>query len=461
MKTIAIAGASGFIGRWFIDQYKHKYKFIALSRRKVVDQSDPQVEWRQADMYSLTSTEKALKGADYAFYLVHSMMPSTRLNQGSFEDTDLILADNFARAAEKNELEQVIFIGGILPKDKNFSPHLRSRYEVELTLGARKTPVTTLRAGLIVGPGGSSFTIIEKLVSRLPIMGCPSWTLTKSQPIALRDVLKILDYCIGYKEAYHKAIEIGGRDILSYKSMLQTTARLMGKKRWIFPFPIFSIGLSKAWVGLFSDSSLTFVSPLVESLKHELIAEPHPLLEKIEIEYMSFNDAVKDSLENKVAIPEVPRSQVADANLKRKLKNTVRSVQRLANPMGKDAFWVAQKYTQWLPRFMRYFIRARVDKDENVSFHLLNFDMALLKLDFVKERSTTDRQLFMINGGLLTQKDGKGWLEFRNVLHKKYVMAAIHEFVPMLPWFIYVNTQAIIHLWVMNSFNRYLKKYMV
>ncbi|MGB0526093.1 MAG: NAD-dependent epimerase/dehydratase family protein [Flammeovirgaceae bacterium] len=459
MKTIAIAGASGFIGRWFIDRYKHKYKFIAISRRKVVQQEDAHVEWRQADLYSLTSTEKAIAGADFGIYLVHSMMPSTRLNQGSFEDTDLILADNFARAAEKQQLEQIIFIGGILPNDLTLSPHLRSRYEVELTLGARKTPLTSLRAGLIVGPGGSSFTIVEKLVRRLPIMGCPSWTLSKSQPIALQDVLTILDFCIGNEAAYHQTIDMGGNDILNYKEMLQITARLMGKKRWIFPLPIFSIGLSKAWVGLFSDSSLTFVSPLVESLKHELIATPHPILEQLAINYLSFEDAVRDALANKAAIPSIPSSEKVNAQRIRKEKNTVRSVQRLANPMQKGALWVARRYTQWLPSFMSYFIRAKVDQHDNVSFHLLHFKWALLKLTFVKERSGEDRQLFMINGGVLANKEGKGWLEFRNVLQNKYVMAAIHEFIPTLPWFIYLSTQAILHLWVMNSFNRYLKKY--
>lgn len=457
METIAIAGASGFIGRWFIDQFKHKYKFIAISRRKVIEATDPHVEWRQADLYSLTSTQNALAGADYAIYLVHSMMPSTRLNQSSFEDTDLILADNFARAAEKHQLKQLIFIGGILPdKSEELSPHLRSRYEVELTLGARKTPFTALRAGIIVGPGGSSFTIIEKLVGRLPMMGCPNWTLSKTHPIALRDVLTILDLCIGNEDAYNEAIEVGGPDVLSYKEMLVTTAQLMGKKRLIFPLPIFPIGLSKAWVGFFSDSSLTFVAPLVESLKHELIATPHPLLEKANIDYLSFEDAVKDALENKDLIPELPKREKTGPV---KHRNTVRSVQRLVNPVGKDATWVAKRYTQWLPDFLKSFIQAKVDEDENVSFHLLGTKLPLLQLCFVKERSGADRQLFTISGGLLAKKDGRGWLEFRNVLNQKYVMAAIHEFVPTLPWYIYVNTQAIIHLWVMNSFNAYLKRH--
>jgi len=173
--TIAIAGATGFIGRWFIDRYKHKYHIVALSRKIMKPTEEDSVEWRVLDMYSLSSTTAALKGADYALYLVHSMQPSTRLNQGSFEDTDLLLADNFARAAEANGLKQIIFLGGILPdKGEQFSRHLRSRHEVEQTLRAKSVPLTSLRAGIIVGPGGSSFRIVEKLVNRLPVMISPN-----------------------------------------------------------------------------------------------------------------------------------------------------------------------------------------------------------------------------------------------------------------------------------------------
>jgi len=91
MHTIAIAGATGFIGRWFIERYSKTFKIIALSRSDVKSTAYPEVEWRKADLYSLSSTTKALEGADFALYLVHSMQPSTRLNQGSFEDTDLLL----------------------------------------------------------------------------------------------------------------------------------------------------------------------------------------------------------------------------------------------------------------------------------------------------------------------------------------------------------------------------------
>tara|TARA_B110000008_G_scaffold24416_1_gene22065 strand:+ start:124 stop:660 length:537 start_codon:yes stop_codon:yes gene_type:complete len=168
-KTIAIAGATGFIGQWFIEKYKHEYNIIALSRNKIKYPDSTDINWKQVDLYSISSTTKALQGADIAIYLVHSMMPSTRLNQGNFEDTDILLADNFSRAAQDCNLKQIIYVGGILPKDDHtISKHLKSRYEVEKTLGSRNTPLTSIRAGIIIGPNGSSFRIVQQLVKNLP-----------------------------------------------------------------------------------------------------------------------------------------------------------------------------------------------------------------------------------------------------------------------------------------------------
>jgi len=185
-KKLAVAGATGFIGRWFIETYKDKYDIIALSRKKVTPSPNSDIEWRMVDLFSISSSVNALEGVDYALYLVHSMQPSTRLNQSNFEDTDLLLADNFSRAAESCNLKHIIYVGGILPKDDlNISKHLKSRFEVEQVLGSRKTPLTAIRAGIIIGPGGSSFKIVKKLVEKLPVMACPTWTKSKNQPVDL------------------------------------------------------------------------------------------------------------------------------------------------------------------------------------------------------------------------------------------------------------------------------------
>lgn len=444
----AIAGASGFIGKWFIENCRDKYNIIALSRSELEHESREGVVWRNVDLYSLTSTENALEGVDYALYLVHSMAPSSHLNQGSFEDTDLLMADNFARSAESCGIKQIIFIGGILPKDgTQLSRHLRSRYEVEKTLSSRSVPTTTLRAGVIIGPGGSSFEIIEKLVKRLPIMACPKWTKSISQPIDIDDVLKIIIKVIGEKEFFNESIEIGGHRKISYMDLLKLTSERMGKRRIIFSIPFFTLGFSKLWVGFFSDSNPTFVSPLIESLKHEMTLDSNSKV-NFQINFKPLEQSIDKAVKNKV--PKIPIKKKKSIE-----KNTVRSVQRLPNPASKSVLWISKEYPKWLQRSFKYLIKTK-DLDNLVQFNLLG--IRLLELKLIENRSDDKRRLFYIVGGKLAKRTDYGWLEFRSVLENDYVIAAIHEFMPKLPWTIYKYTQAIAHLFVMDRFGKFLSR---
>ena len=446
--TLVIAGATGFIGKWFIHAYADKYNIKALSRAEMEPSDNDAVQWEQVNLYSLGSTTQALEGADYALYLVHSMAPSSRLNQGTFEDTDLLLADNFARAAEIQQLKQIIFIGGILPKDESkFSTHLRSRFETEQTLKSRSTPVTAIRAGIIIGPGGSSFEIIQKLTERLPVMACPEWCKSPSQPIGIQNMLDIIDRSIGVEAHFNQALEVGSPAVLSYMDLLEITARQLGKKRLIFSIPFLTLGFSKLWVGLFSDSSTTFVGPLIESLKHNMTldSKKNPFED---IRYWSIEDSIADALKN--SAPILPK-RIYEADE----KNTVRSVQRLPNPALMSAAWVAEIYPKWLTETFVFILKAEEDGNK-VHFKLLG--TVLLELSFVADRSDKNRHLFFITGGLLVKRTTYGWLEFRSVLDNRFIIAAIHEFVPRLPWYLYRFSQAVLHLFVMKSFGRFLEK---
>lgn len=449
--TVAIAGATGFIGRWFMRRFRHKYRFIALSRKPMSKaQADPNVEWRQVDLYSLSGSQEALEGAHYALYFVHSMRPSTRLNQGSFDNTDILLADNFVRAAEVNGIQQILFLSGILPEGPvPESRPIRSRAEVEQTLKSTSVPLTTLRAGIIVGPGGTSFRIIEKLVDRLPVMLCPKWTLSETQPIGLNDTLAAIDQVLGNSDYYDADFDIGGHTVTSYFSMLKTVARLKGKKRWIFALPFNLPGLSRLWVALFSGLSPTLVSPIIETLRWDLRVKPNPLTKDCPPE-QDFESSVRQALDQAEVVPSLP---IARGKVRQEEKNTVRSVQRLPNPGDRSATWVARRYQTWLPRHFQYLLKVD-QRGETSVFRIGSFE--LLHLEFIPDRSDAKRQLFYIVGGQLVKRKDHGWLEFRSVLGGRYVIAAIHEFVPRLPWVVYNLSQALAHLWVMHHFGRYL-----
>jgi uncharacterized protein YbjT (DUF2867 family) len=461
---VVVAGASGFVGRALLPRLAARFDVVALSRATASDAEDPTgVRWQVCDLFSLRETGIALAGADYAVYLVHSMMPSARLTQGSFADIDLVIADNFARAAEQAGLRQIVYLGGLAPRDGPLSQHLESRLEVERTLGSRGVPVTAVRAGLVVGAGGSSFQILVRLVRRLPLMLCPSWTRTLTQPIALADVVEAIAGVVGAPDAMGAVLEVGGPDVLSYRDMMQRTALLLGKRTRAFSVPFFTPGLSRLWVTLVTRTPRSLVAPLIQSLRHPMVASRDDLTKRLGRPGLGFEDSVRQALEDEAASPDVKRetqiATLADERHRLRAARTVRSIQRLPLPPHWDAARVAHEYAAWLPRLLWPLIQVDVDSAGSCGFRVRPFRRLLLRLRLEQERSTSDRQLFRIDDGVLVhRRDGvsPGRLEFREVLERRFVLAAIHDYEPALPWAVYSVTQALVHLWVMRRFERHL-----
>ena len=428
------------------------------------DARHDQLSWAQTDLYSLLDAERALAGADVAIYLVHSMLPSGRLSQGTFRDYDTILADNFARAAHRRKVKQIIYLGGLIPSDcDKLSPHLESRLEVEKTLRQYPTPVTTLRAGLVVGTGGSSFTILMRLITRLPLLICPQWTQTRCQPIDVQDVVTCLMYAVDHLADHHRIYDIGGDDTMTYYEMLQTTAAAKDKIRFFTRVPFLSPGLSKYWVCLITGAPKTLVYPLVQSLRHNMEVDPKRRLQPPGHHFKSFSQSLQDAIafresgESKTTAVTAPKPHAFEMGAKQKAQKDVQSVQRLPLPPGKNAQWVAQIYMKWLPKFLPWLIRVKVE-GPTCFFHLVLLPAPLLILRLSEERSSPDRQLFYIKGGMLAGIQDRGRLEFREIADRSAIIAAIHDFRPSLPWFIYRYSQALFHLLVMRCFGRYLNR---
>ena len=280
-------------------------------------------------------------------------------------------------------------------------------------------------------------------------MACPSWTKSNNQPVDLRVALACIQHTLGNTSLYGRPLEIGGEQVVQYMDLLKLTAKEMDKKRWIFSVPFFSLGMSKLWVGLFSGSSPNFVSPLIESLRHDMTLKEQDFLSVFP--KFSLKETIKRALDTTVIIPKIPQG-IAPV----KDKNTVRSVQRIANPGKKTSLWVAKKYPVWLSDMFGKIIDSKED-EKILKFTLLG--IPLLQLEFIENRSDKNRQLFYITGGLLSKRSNTGWLEFRSILEGEYIITAIHEFVPRLPWIIYKYTQAKAHLYVMGQFEKYLSSF--
>jgi uncharacterized protein YbjT (DUF2867 family) len=449
-KLVALSGASGFVGKALAKELASGFRVRGLGRGKTAPKDAQLDDWCMTDLYSLRAAQVALDGAEVAIYLVHSMMPNARLTQARFEDLDLLCADNFGRAAATAGVKQIVYLGGLVPSDGKMSPHLQSRHEVTQALGKYGTPVTTLRAGLILGGTGSSFEMLVNLVERLPVMICPSWTATRTQPVAVADVIKLLAFVVNNPACFGKTYDIGAPEALSYKELLELTAELLGLKRTMLPVRWFSPALSRLWVSTITGASKELVAPLVESLKHEMVAQNQELATMAGITPMSVRDALKAALDSREASRPQTRGSVT--------RSLVRSVQRMTLPNGKDAAWASAEYTRWLPSAFAGLLKVDVDEANTCSFRVVGMKSPLLVLTHRAEESTQDRQLFHVTGGLLAQAGQHGRFELRAALDANMLLTAIHDFEPRLPWFIYRISQAPFHAWVMAGFAKHLAR---
>jgi uncharacterized protein YbjT (DUF2867 family) len=452
MRKILIAGASGFIGHALIDKLlqEEDVEIVGLSRSHK-DSHHPRLTWKKCDLFSLKDASDAMVGRETAYYLVHSMLPSASLSQGTFYDFDLIMADNFVRAALRHKLKHIIYLGGMIPPATDLSWHLKSRLEVEETFKNSPIKTTVLRAGLIIGPHGSSFTILERLIRRLPIMICPAWTKTLSQPVALKDIIKALQRSFHDEKIQGKIYDMGGPEIVTYQGLIQKAGLQIKKSSTLITLNIIPLSLSRFWVSLVTGVPKKLVYPLVLSLRYQMLAASERAWPYPEDLNTSLDEALQLSLHEdpiKKFSGHVPQEK------------DVRSIQRLVLPPGRNAEWVATEYFDWLSTFFSTLIKVQLEGDR-CTFYFFDPSIKLLILQKSQERSAPDRQLLYIVGGLLSAKQERGRLEFREVLDRKYVMAAIHEFRPALPWFIYRWSQAIIHLIVMKAFGEHLKWHVI
>lgn len=448
---LVIAGASGFVGQALAPALAERFHVVGLSRspREAGAGFD---EYCSCDLFSLKEAEAALEGAEYAVYLVHNMMPSTRLTQGDFADLDIVCADNFARAAASAGVKQIVYLGGLCPDGASLSEHLRSRLEVEQTLASHVVPVTTLRAGLILGGRGSSFQMMARLVERLPAMVCPRWTRTRTQPIAIADVVRFVAGVIAREDCFDQAFDIGAQDVVTYEEMMQLTARALGKRRRFIASRVMSPGLSRLWVSLVTGAPRALVGPLVQSLRHEMVVREGGLAERLEIEPMPVAEAIR------LAVAELDGSlpHAFKGARSRRTPSLVRSVQRMGLPSGWTAKRAAIDYLLWLPRILSGLLRVDIASAEHFRFVLAPLNLPLLELERAPDRSRPDRQLFYVTGGVLRGADGRPRFELRQVLGGRTLLTVVHDYEPRLPWLLYVSTQAVFHRWLMGRFAAHL-----
>ena len=242
----------------------------------------------EADFLNAESLQQIPNDIDVAYYLIHSMSTQS----GDFENMEDKCAVNFKNRIEQTTAKQVIYLSGISNAEE-LSKHLSSRKNVETVLSGANFPLTTLKAGIIVGSGSASFEIIRDLVEKLPFMITPRWLKTKCQPIAIRNVIEFLIGVVGKSETYNNSYDIGGPDVLSYKEMLLRFAKIRGLKRRIVIVPVMTPKISSYWLYFVTATSYSLATNLVHSMKIEVTCQANNLAKLLGIKLIDYDDAIK------------------------------------------------------------------------------------------------------------------------------------------------------------------------
>ena len=289
---ILLTGANGYIGMRLLpillDMGHEVICAVRDEKRLSVDEETlSRITVIEIDFLQKVTPDLLPKDINAAYYLIHSMSSSTQ----DFDEKEALSAETFNAYMKTTSVEQVIYLSGIVNEEK-LSKHLRSRKNVEDILYQGSFQLTVLRAGIIVGSGSSSFEIIRDLCEKLPVMITPKWVLTKAQPIGIRDVINFLSGVLGKKETYNDSFDIGGKDILTYKEMLQQYAKARGFKNYILTVPIMTPKLSSYWLYFVTSTSYKLAVNLVDSMKMEVVAKDNRLQELLGIETHSYMEAI-------------------------------------------------------------------------------------------------------------------------------------------------------------------------
>ena len=290
-----VTGASGYVGGFLIEELLRRGRTVrALARDPARSPQPPAVDVRSGDALSARGLRDALDGCRTAYYLIHSMGRGSGPN-GDFARRDRESAVNFGEAARDAGVERVVYLGGLGPTGPGASEHLRSRHEVAQLLRQRVPELVYVRAAMIIGQGSASFEMLRHLVTRLPVMITPRWVDTRSQPVAVTDVVRALADVAERGDAPEE-LQLGGADVLTYRDMMARTARVLERRPpAIVKVPVLSPRLSSYWVSFVTPVETGLVRPLVDGLKSEMVVEQAPPA-GLNDAPLGFEDAVRAAL---------------------------------------------------------------------------------------------------------------------------------------------------------------------
>ena len=292
---VLLTGASGYVGGRLmplLEQQPILLRCLARDPEKMRRRIGESTQLVEGDVLDPSSLDRALRDVDTAYYLVHLMSGSN-----DFEKEDRQAAAHFALAAKKAGVRRIIYLGGLGDDaDPKLSPHLRSRHEVGQIFRDAGVATIEFRAGMVMGAGSLSFELMKSLTDRLPVMICPRWLATPTQPIAVDDVLAYLLAAKDLPGCESRIFEIGGADVMTYGDLIREYARQRGLKRWLIFVPVLTPYLSGLWLAVVTPATYVVGRHLIEGLKNSTVVQDTKALDYFPIRPVGVQEAIRRAI---------------------------------------------------------------------------------------------------------------------------------------------------------------------
>lgn len=294
-QVVLLTGATGYVGGRLIDPLERKgvrLRCLARNPEKLRSRLGAKSEVVAGDVLDRQSLDAALVSVDTAYYLVHGLSGSD-----NFERDDRNAAINFAAAAEKAGVRRIVYLGGLGDDtDPRLSPHLRSRHEVGEILRESQVETIEFRASIIIGAGSLSFELVKSLTDRLPVMICPRWLTTPTQPIAVDDVIAFLLAARELPAINSQVIEIGGSDVVTYGDIIREYARQRHLRRTLISVPLLTPYLSSLWLALVTPTDFAAGRHLIEGLKNPTVVRDGSGMRAFDVRPLGLRGAIEAAL---------------------------------------------------------------------------------------------------------------------------------------------------------------------
>ena len=341
---ILVTGSTGFIGKKLLSKLDETgFKVKAMSRSKYPDTEN--IKYVQADAFDADSLSAATEGVETAFYLLHSMEGSKK-EWAEFANREKQQAENFLKAATESGIKRIVYLGGLVNESLHLSKHMRSRHDVGKILASGTIPVTEIRASVIVGAEGGSYAMLRYLVERLPLMVCPKWVKSQTQPIAVDNVV---DYLIGVmknSEASGKILEIGGPEVMTYEQLMRLYSYILNRNLTVIQIPFLTPRLSSYWIDLVTPVKASLARPLVDSLVHDSIVKDKSIDKLVSVKLKPMTEAIVAAREESKAFKPIVKSAEEKTSYKVNQKILLISLCAMAF-IGTTYYWMDDRSDVW------------------------------------------------------------------------------------------------------------------